>query len=250
MFGRKKIDNSISDTENNLDETQADGQQAPELKVEQNEKEQQTTDTVETADGKEGEKEFVLYLIVDRSNPTALGYYRDCGVNVSKIFTDIKEAQETLLMQVNPCKIVIVDTGSGRFSTMGNRKEVLNLMGICDEDARISVYYTDTILKTEIDYIDNINTRSIHWHKYKSTPDVVAHLLKNKGKEKYIYDDYDKDEVISTDEDILHIKGLNFVEPKQIDIGESFITAHDIMIHMSENEDTTDEIESYKIAKI
>ena len=195
-------------------------------------------------------KDLILYIIMDKSNPSTLQYYRECGINVSKIFTNINDAKDTLLMQINPVKILIVDTGTGRFSAMGSRKELLDLMGICDEDARISVYYTDTVIKSEVEYNESFEERNIHWHKFKSNTDVVAHLLRNIGKENYIYDNEDKDKISETPEDILEFTGFKFDEPKQINIGEPSITLNDIKVHMVDNESTEDEIESYNIIKI
>ena len=195
-------------------------------------------------------KDLILYIIMDKSNPSTLQYYRECCVNVSKIFTNINDAKDTLLMQINPVKILIVDTGTGRFSAMGSRKELLDLMGICDEDARISVYYTDTVIKSEVEYNESFEERNIHWHRFKSNTDVVAHLLKNIGKENYIYDNEDKDKISETPENILDFTGFKFDEPKQINIGEPSITLNDIKVHMVDNESTEDEIEGYNIVKI
>lgn len=203
-----------------------------------------------TTENIEKPKDLILYIIMDKSNPSTLQYYRECGINVSKIFTNINDAKDTLLMQINPVKILIVDTGTGRFSAMGSRKELLDLMGICDEDARISVYYTDTVIKSEVEYNESFEERNIHWHKFKSNTDVVAHLLRNIGKENYIYDNEDKDKISETPEDILDFTGFKFGEPKQINIGEPSITLNDIKVHMVDNESTEDEIESYNIIKI
>lgn len=204
----------------------------------------------DTTENIEKPKDLILYIIMDKSNTSTLQYYRECGINVSKIFTNINDAKDTLLMQINPVKILIVDTGTGRFSAMGSRKELLDLMGICDEDARISVYYTDTVIKSEVEYNESFEERNIHWHKFKSNTDVVAHLLRNIGKENYIYDNEDKDKISETPEDILDFTGFKFDEPKQINIGEPSITLNDIKVHMVDNESTEDEIESYNIIKI
>lgn len=204
----------------------------------------------DTTENIEKPKDLILYIIMDKSNPSTLQYYRECGINVSKIFTNINDAKDTLLMQINPVKILIVDTGTGRFSAMGSRKELLDLMGICDEDARISVYYTDTVIKSEVEYNESFEERNIHWHRFKSNTDVVAHLLRNIGKENYIYDNEDKDKVSETPEDILDFTGFKFDEHKQINIGEPSITLNDIKVHMVDNESTEDEIESYNIIKI
>lgn len=204
-------------------------------------------DTKENSKNSSKERDLILYIITDKANPSMLEYYRECGVNVSRIFTNINDAKDTLLMQINPVKIVIVDTGTGRFSAMGARKELLDLMGICDEDAKISVYYTDTVIKSEVEYNDTLERISIHWHKFRSNIDVVAHLLKNKGKENYIYDSDDKDKVKDTPSDLLDFRGLRADVPDSMNIGTPAINLNDIKVHMVENTDTSNDLVSYEI---
>lgn len=193
------------------------------------------------------EKQYVLYVITDRKNPHMLQYMRQLGLDVTRIFTNINDAKDTLLMQVNPAKIVIIDTGTGRFSTIGQRKELIDLMGIADDEAKISVYQTDSVLRSEIKYNDAFDSKDIHWHTYRSTADVVAHLLNNKGREKYIFDADDKEEVQVYTEEVLKFKGLPFSEPKhnEVNMGSSALTLMDILSNMTFNDDRTNEIESY-----
>lgn len=203
-----------------------------------------------TSNKKNAKKDLILYIIIDKSNESLLPYYRDHGIKVSKIFTNINDAKDTLLMQINPVKVLIVDTGTGRFSAMGSRKELIDLMGICDDDVRISVYYTDTVIKSEIKYNEGFASRDIHWHKFKSNTDVAAHLLRNFGRENYIYDPEDVDKVKEVQPDALNFKGLNFEEPRHYNAGEPSITINDVKIHMVENQSTDGEVESYNILKI
>lgn len=194
-------------------------------------------------------KNLILYIICDRENPTMLEYFREYGVNVSRIFTNISKAKDALLMQVNPIKVVLIDTGTGRFSAIGARKEIVDLMGICDDDARISIYYTDSVIKSEIEYINGIEDKKIHWHKFKSTPDVMHHLLRNKNKENYIYDANDKEKIKETPNDILSTtkdvltSGLD----ESDHLGAPAININDIMIHMVNNESRENELTSYDV---
>lgn len=192
-------------------------------------------------------RDLILYIIIDKANPAMLQYYRECGVNVSKIFTNINDAKDTLLMQVDPVKILIIDTGTGRFSAMGSRKELLDLMGICDEDARISVFLTDTVIKSEVEYNESFETKKIHWYKFKSNTDVIAKLLQAKDKENYIYDDNDKDSVDDIPENVLDFKGFKAKVDDGINIGNPTIDIFDIKVHMAENSDNSDEIPGYEI---
>ena len=222
-------------------------------------------------------RDLILYIIIDKANPAMLQYYRECGVKVSKIFTNINDAKDTLLMQVDPVKILIIDTGTGRFSAMGSRKELLDLMGICDEDAMISVFLTDTVIKSEVEYNESFETKKIHWYKFKSNTDVIAKLLQAKDKENYIYDDNDKDTIDDIPENVLDFKrfkakvddGINIGNPTidifdipenvldfkgfkakvddGINIGNPTIDIFDIKVHMAENSDNSDEIPGYEI---
>ena len=192
-------------------------------------------------------RDLILYIIIDKANPAMLQYYRECGVNVSKIFTNINDAKDTLLMQVDPVKILIIDTGTGRFSAMGSRKELLDLMGICDEDAMISVFLTDTVIKSEVEYNESFETKKIHWYKFKSNTDVIAKLLQAKDKENYVYDDNDKDSVDDIPENVLDFKGFKAKVDDGINIGNPTIDIFDIKLHMAENSDNSDEIPGYEI---
>lgn len=192
-------------------------------------------------------RDLILYIIIDKANPAMLQYYRECGVNVSKIFTNINDAKDTLLMQVDPVKILIIDTGTGRFSAMGSRKELLDLMGICDEDAMISVFLTDTVIKSEVEYNESFETKKIHWYKFKSNTDVIAKLLQAKDKENYIYDDNDKDSIDDIPENVLDFKGFKAKVDDGINIGNPTIDIFDIKVHMAENSDNSDEIPGYEI---
>lgn len=192
-------------------------------------------------------RDLILYIIIDKANPSMLQYYRECGVNVSKIFTNINDAKDTLLMQVDPVKILIIDTGTGRFSAMGSRKELLDLMGICDEDAMISVFLTDTVIKSEVEYNESFETKKIHWYKFKSNTDVIAKLLQAKDKENYVYDDNDKDSIDDIPENVLDFKGFKAKVDDGINIGNPTIDIFDIKVHMAENSDNSDEIPGYEI---
>ncbi len=243
-FDDDKDNNEVNDNvDNNTENTEAEVENSVDNNI---------VDNDNTSDGAEKPKDLILYIIMDKSNNALLQYYRECGINVSKIFTNINSAKDTLLMQVDPVKILIVDTGTGRFSAMGSRKELIDLMGICDEDARISVYYTDTVIKSEVEYTESFENRDIHWHKFRSNADVVAHLLKNRNKENYVFDNEDKDKVVEVADDILDFTGLKFTETKQANAnaGDPSITLNDIKVHMVDNESAEGEIEGYNIVKI
>ena len=149
-------------------------------------------------------------------------------------------------MQVEPFRVIVIDSGTGRFTNMGARKELIDLLGICDTDTRITVFYTDSAIKTDVELSDEVEDKKINWYKYRSTPDIVAHILQNSEKENYILDANSNDNIV-VDESILNIKGLSVKEGKKIDLGKPSITPGDIIFNMVNNKSTEGELPKYDI---
>lgn len=189
---------------------------------------------------------LILYIVADKANVGMASYCRNYGANVSRVFTNIAEARDNLLMQVEPFRVIVIDSGSGRFTNMGARKELIDLLGICDVDTRITVFYTDSAIKTDVELSDEVEDKKINWYKYRSTPDIVAHILQNSEKENYILDANSNDNIV-VDESILNIKGLSVKEGKKIDLGKPSITPDDIIFNMVNNKSTEGELPKYDI---
>ena len=147
-------------------------------------------------------------------------------------------------MQIEPFKLVIVDTGTGRFSSMGSRKELVDAISLCEDS--IDIFYTDTAIKSELDNYEALSHKNIQWKTYKSTADILAHLLSLHESEKYVYDEDDIDTVSSLSEDILNFSGLASKAKLDRNIMESSIDVMDIKYHI-ENGDEADMLESYII---
>lgn len=133
-------------------------------------------------------KKYVLYAIIDKQIDGLLNYFRNFGINVSKIFYNIKDARDALLMQIEPSKIIVIDTGTGRFANMAARKDLIDLMGISDEENHTTVFYSDSIIKTEVEYTKEVKDKQIEWVKYNSTAGVVAYLLQKMPGTEYVID--------------------------------------------------------------
>lgn len=189
---------------------------------------------------------LILYIVADKAHVGMASYCRNYGANVSRVFTNIAEARDSLLMQVEPFRVIVIDSGTGRFTNMGARKELIDLLGICDTDTRITVFYTDSAIKTDVELSDEVEDKKINWYKYRSTPDIVAHILQNSEKENYILDANSNDNIV-VDESILNIKGLSVKEGKKIDLGKPSITPDDIIFNMVNNKSTEGELPKYDI---
>lgn len=190
--------------------------------------------------------DLILYIIADKANVGMTSYCRNYGANVSKVFTNIAEARDNLLMQIEPFRVIVIDSGTGKFTNMGTRKELIDLLGICDVDTRITVFYTDSAIKTDVELADGVEDKEITWIRYKSTPDVVAHILQNSKKEHYVLDANDYEEPV-IDDSMLNFKGLKVVQGKQLDLGKPTITPDDVILHMMNNNSEEGLLQSYNI---
>lgn len=193
-------------------------------------------------------QDVVLYIIIDRKIHGLLGYFRNYGVNVSKIFTDIAEARNTMLMQTELSRLVVIDTGTGKFTNMASRRELVDLMGICDEDTKISVFYTDSVIKSEISSAAEVDDKHIDWSKYKSTAVVLALLLQKTKLENYcVYEEDDEEDQLEFSDSFLDITGLPVKTLKSIDIGEPTLREEEIRINMSREAIGDSGLPGYKI---
>lgn len=191
-------------------------------------------------------EDVVLYIITDRHLPNMLQYYRERGVNVSNIFDTIEDARSALILNIEKSRLVILDTGMGQFSNMGTRRQIIDLIGISDEENRISVYYTDSVIKSEVEYSDEVMGREISWHKYRSTADVIAHILKHTN-EHYVLDfNADKD---GSDSKPVYMDRPGFkVDIEKVPvIGTMAFTSKDIMRHLDEESAEVNQLEAYEV---
>lgn len=193
---------------------------------------------------------YVVYIVIDKILDGLGNYFSRFGIPVSKVFTSIDNAKDTILLQVNPYKVIIIDTGTGRFTNMVARKSLVDLMGIADETAIISVFYTDSVIKSEVEYSSTADNKSIKWYKYRSTPDVVARLLADKGNSTYILDsDYEPDRVITID-DLSKIKGARLSDREIGTIKETeymMFNTSDYIKNMSEDNPEHTALDGYDI---
>ena len=248
-----KDDNTVDELEGDL-VTESDIEEIEEETVEESESDTEELEVIEKTETPTPEEpqeivkqDVVLYIIADRKIHGMLQYFRDYGVNVSKIFTDIEEARNTMLMQTELSRLVVIDTGTGRFTNMASRRDLVDLMGICDEETKISIFYTDSVIRTEINSAAEVDDKHIEWFKYKSTAVVLANLLQKTKYENYcIYEDDEDDEEVITD-DFLHLQGLPVKTVKTIDIGEPTLREEEIRVNMSREAIGDSGIQGYKI---
>ena len=183
---------------------------------------------------------MMLYLVIDKPVEGLLNYFRMSGVNVSNIYSDIGEAKNEVIMQSDPLRIVIVDTGLGKFTTTTMRAELIDMMGISDDQNRTTVFYTDSALKVDTLHTLGKSGKDIDWFKYQSTALVVATLLSY--NEDYILNsDSDNlaDQKKTQANDVLNFKGLTSGLPDVPRMEITGFTSDAIMTHVVNNVDGT-----------
>ncbi len=187
--------------------------------------------------------EMIIYLVTDRPVAGLINYFRECGVAISNIYTSIVEARNAILMQSEPCRIVISDTGLGKFTTTQTRQELIDMIGICDESNKVTVFYADSVIKMDTIRELGKDKLGIDWFKYYGTADMAATILKYGEKYKLDFSADDEDELV-TEKEVGEIKGLN----SKVELGEpvvSGVSAEHIIKNILES--TEDCLPKYKI---
>lgn len=192
------------------------------------------------------EENKTLYIITDKDNTNLINYYRGYGLNVSNIFTNLDDARNATVMSIEKIRLVIIETGTGKFTSIAARKDLLDIAGLANDDINISIFYTDNIVKKEIEYDASVDISKVKWYKYRSTADVLANMLQysKKYKENYILDAMAQ-KTKDKDENILAFKG-GTDKYKSSDLGSPLLSLKDIILH-HENEDESEEIEAYNV---
>jgi len=196
--------------------------------------------------------DLILYLVTDRNTHGLVNYFRECGIELSNVYSTIMEARNALLMQSKPSRIVVVDTGLGKFTSTRTRQELIDMIGICDENNKVSVFYTDSVIK--IDTVKKLENREegLDWFKYKSTVDVLTTLLRYNETYKLDSRADEKDKILGYD-DLYNIKGIRGSIDEYNDTSDEFmihlggISSQDLCDNMLNEDSGGDLLKAYKI---
>lgn len=116
--------------------------------------------------------DVVLLMLTEKELPDMRMFFHNKGFDISELYTDIEEAKIGMLMQSGICRLVVVESGRGRFTTTSMREEVKDLLGMCDGmNKRVTVFYTDSLLKT--DNTSKLKRSKVNWEQYKGTQNIV-----------------------------------------------------------------------------
>lgn len=128
-----------------------------------------------------------LFVLTDKLTPHTLEFARDCGLAVSNIFTSVDDLKSLLMTTFGVTRIVVVDSGTGRFVAPATRKDLIDAIGMADDDVKFTVFYTSNLLKEDAKNTLTDNSDNVEWVPYKCTSVCVAVMMMHKAEE-YVYD--------------------------------------------------------------
>lgn len=130
------------------------------------------------------DNELALYILTERHIPDLAEKAAKCGLYINGIFNNIEETKVAMLIETRPSRLVIVESGLGKFTRTTTRQDLVDLIGLCDVDKKVAVFYTNSLIKSEVQKVLTRRQGSISWYYYKGTMDVLEKLLEL--GEKYI----------------------------------------------------------------
>ena len=130
------------------------------------------------------DNELALYILTERHIPDLAEKAAKCGLYINGIFNNIEETKVAMLIETRPSRLVIIESGLGKFSRTTIRQDLVDLIGLCDVDKKVAVFYTNSLIKSEVQKVLTRRQGSISWYYYKGTMDVLEKLLEL--GEKYI----------------------------------------------------------------
>ena len=118
-----------------------------------------------------------LFVLTDKLTPHMMEFARDSGLAVSNIFTSVDDLKSLLMTTFGVTRIVVVDSGTGRFVAPATRKDLIDAIGMADDDVKFTVFYTSNLLKEDAKNTLPDNSANVEWVPYKCTSVCVAVML-------------------------------------------------------------------------
>lgn len=122
--------------------------------------------------------EMKLFILCDSVPNKFMRYIEESGMHVDEVYNNIEQARDELLLEYETYRILIVDTGTGKFSGVSQRRDIVDLLGIMDEECRASLFYTDEALRQEIRQGTAKAGKKIVIYKYKGTADMILETMR------------------------------------------------------------------------
>lgn len=126
----------------------------------------------------EGDDEIELIVVADNLNNKFKQYMNEVGVYANEVYDKLEMARDSMLLQMGRYRIVVIESGKGSFTSIAARGELIDMVGMADEEAMISIFYTDEALRSEGRHRLGQKYKSINWHKYSTTADTCNEIYK------------------------------------------------------------------------
>lgn len=146
-----------------------------------------------------------LVLLMDRQIPNFLAYCRQVGLNVHSIFYTVEDC-ESFCMFKEGIRLVIFETGIGKFNSVALREKISSLIGSADETREISVFYTDSVLRMDVKSANREAFKRVTWHKYKTSLISISELVQY--KENFVFNGTEQEAGhVPNRNELLHYRG-------------------------------------------
>lgn len=100
-----------------------------------------------------------------------------------------------LIAQFDPCQVIILDTGTGRFGATAARKELTEICSVANESIEIFVFYTDSAIMLDVQSVIGRNKVGIKWTPYKNTIVTTAEMLTLKKQYRYSNSNFEESDL-------------------------------------------------------
>lgn len=122
-------------------------------------------------------KECSLIILCEEIKNGVVDYFADNGIQIKCMFTSISDTTFEVMKSEGDCRIVIIESGTGKFITQDSRHEICDLLGVGSSNAKASVFYSNSALKNTIkSESKNIKLIEVDFTPYTSILTVLNKL--------------------------------------------------------------------------
>ena len=132
------------------------------------------------------DSDVVLYLLSEKKIPNIIEFAYNMGLPLKTCFYDIFEARMAMITESRPMRLIVMEQGLGKFTNVLNRRELAEIVSLCDKYKKAYIFCCDKSLKKDIseEYKVEFRSKDVIWDNYEG---VYSALLKvKKLGERYV----------------------------------------------------------------
>lgn len=135
--------------------------------------------TEDTEDNRDSTiKNVNLFILCDNATNKFKEYIEETEIGAIQVYSSIDKARDELMLEFDEYRIVIVDTGTGKFSGIAQRRDIVDILGMMDDGCTASIFYTDEALRSDIKQHMGKNIGKVSMTRYNGTADMILELTK------------------------------------------------------------------------